>query len=130
MNRGLLTIYRNRLLQKSMNIVMNRMPYDTGAMLNQYTKVILTPTGFIIRIEAPYSVYVNEQWLSPQWGGKENPNQGFVQQIVQDIMDTISKVELIDANDSIGKDLPVGDLILDYQKEKYGIGLNEESDVE
>lgn len=125
MNKGMLTIYRNRLLQKTFDRIMIRMPYRTGDMLNKYTHFEITPTGFIITIDAPYSVYVNEEWLSPQWNGAENPNQGFVQQIVQDIMDIIKREQLIDANDSIGKLLPVGDVVKEYQKEKYGFNINE-----
>lgn len=28
---------------------------------------------------APYVPYTNEPWLSPRWGGKQNPNEGWWQ---------------------------------------------------
>lgn len=33
---------------------------------------------------APYVPYTNEPWLSPRWGGKQNPNEGWWQRFCEE----------------------------------------------
>lgn len=40
------------------------------------------PDTFVIYVDesiAPYMPYTNEPWISPKWGGKRNPNEGWWQ---------------------------------------------------
>jgi len=58
-------------------------PIDTGNL--RYNATNYDSTGersceFIVDGNiAPYAVFTNEPWLSPRWGGKKNPNEGWVQ---------------------------------------------------
>ena len=35
---------------------------------------------------APYAVYTNEPWIAPRWGGKPNPNEGWIDRAVEDFV--------------------------------------------
>ena len=58
-------------------------PIDTGNMRLNATQFASTGLkSASIRVDgavAPYAVYTNEPWLSPRWGGKKNPNEGWVE---------------------------------------------------
>lgn len=41
---------------------------------------------------APYAVYTNEEWISPKWKGKPNPNQGWVQAAFEEMANVLSAV--------------------------------------
>lgn len=38
---------------------------------------------------APYVVYTNEPWISPKWKGAQNPNEGWIQDAVQKMVEYI-----------------------------------------
>lgn len=44
---------------------------------------------FINDEKAPYAVYVNEPWISPKWNGKDNPNEGFWDEVVEKLAEII-----------------------------------------
>lgn len=35
---------------------------------------------------APYMPYTNEPWISPYWGGKKNPNEGWWQRFANELI--------------------------------------------
>ena len=41
---------------------------------------------------APYVFYTNEEWKSPKWKGKQNPNEGWFQDAFDAIRSEIEKV--------------------------------------
>lgn len=41
---------------------------------------------------APYAVYTNEPWISEKWGGKQNPNQGWIQNAISSALPTLQSI--------------------------------------
>ena len=39
-----------------------------------------------------YAVYTNEPWISPKWGGKQNPNQGWIERGIEKALPLIRQV--------------------------------------
>ena len=39
-----------------------------------------------------YAVYTNEPWISPKWGGKQNPNQGWIERGIEKALPLIKQV--------------------------------------
>lgn len=35
---------------------------------------------------APYVVYTDKPWISPKWGGKKNPNEGWWERFLEELM--------------------------------------------
>jgi hypothetical protein len=62
-------------------------PKDTGNLsLNAIRMSQVAPNEWQIIIGgeiAPYAVYTNEKWGSPRWGGKRNPNEGWVNRAIE-----------------------------------------------
>lgn len=59
-------------------------------------KLISTARGYKIYIDdnqAPYDMYTNEKWISPRWGGRANPNEGWIEEALELIIAMI-EVEL------------------------------------
>lgn len=50
------------------------LPYRSGELAAS-VKLQQNIDGFSVLITAPHTVYVEEPWLSPRWGGRENPNE-------------------------------------------------------
>ena len=56
-------------------------PKDTGNLA--YNAVLVryedsnTVKLYVNEVIAPYMPYTNEPWISPRWGGKKNPNEGW-----------------------------------------------------
>lgn len=54
---------------------------STGNLMTHGVKFDwINPTTFKLFIdedEAPYMPFTNEPWISPRWGGKKNPNEGW-----------------------------------------------------
>ena len=68
-------------------------PYRTGNL--RFNAFQLKRTGvnswqiLIKHSVAPYDIYVNGKWVSPKWHGKENPNEGFWQEVCDFIINYI-----------------------------------------
>ncbi len=62
-------------------------PIDTGNLRYDSFKLErIDETTWRIYIDqevAPYAPYVNEKWISPMWGGKQNPNEGFFEKVFE-----------------------------------------------
>ena len=68
-------------------------PYDTGNLALNSIRIQSDHSAVLIGGEdvAPYAVYTNEPWLSEKWGGKVNPNEGWVQNTLQNAAPVIQK---------------------------------------
>lgn len=53
--------------------------------INEYTISIGAPN-------APYAVYTNEVWVAPSWHGKKNPNEHWIDNAVEDVVDMICDI--------------------------------------
>jgi hypothetical protein len=64
-------------------------PVDTGNLKENAIQIIQSaPEEYQIIIDssiAPYAVYTNEKWISPQWRGKKNPNEKWIDKAVNHI---------------------------------------------
>lgn len=64
------------------NMRYNATQFNTGGM-GQYEIIV---NGDI----APYAVYTNEPWTSPKWNGKQNPNEGWIDDTVETIAEFLA----------------------------------------
>jgi hypothetical protein len=77
------TLYRAVL--KAELILQAEVPVRSGLLLSSIT-LKATELGYVLfmdTIKAPHMVYTEEEWVSPQWGGRANPNQGWFREAVQ-----------------------------------------------
>lgn len=91
--------YRERLEQAADYLVMwlqIRAPKDTWNLAMNGIRKAYDEFGspqIVIGGElAPYAVYTNEKWLSPIFGGKQNPNEGWIQNAVQDAIPVLTAI--------------------------------------
>ena len=71
--------FENRLLravQKALNLIKGQAPVRTGELKNSI-QLIATPKGYEIIVTAPHMPYTEEKWISDQWRGRANPNEGW-----------------------------------------------------
>lgn len=68
-------------------------PYDTGNLSQNAIKLEhLSKNEWTIKVNeqvAPYMPYTNEEWISPKWKGKKNPNEGWWDKAVDSIMNQL-----------------------------------------
>ena len=67
------------LKQRLLDIAMLSAPFDTGNLMRSIV-ILDTPYGADIvsrGTPAPYNIYTDRKWVSPRWGGKQNPNEGW-----------------------------------------------------
>lgn len=60
---------------------------STGNMAFNALQYRIEGDRFIVFIDegiAPYFVYTNEPWVSPVWGGKKNPNEGWADRFAKE----------------------------------------------
>lgn len=67
---------------------------STGNMAFNSLQILIM--GNVVRIYfndgiAPYIPYTNEPWISPYWHGKKNPNQGWWDRFVQELIRRINQ---------------------------------------
>lgn len=64
--------------------------------VNGIRKAYSETTGYPIIViggePAPYAIYTNEPWISPRWGGKQNPNQEWIQNAIIEVIPTIQSI--------------------------------------
>ena len=44
---------------------------------------------------APYATYTNEPWISEKWNGKQNPNQGWIQNGISSALPTLQSILMV-----------------------------------
>lgn len=68
-------------------------PYKSGNLRNHGIELVQTGINeYTISIgapNAPYAVYTNEVWVAPRWNGKKNPNEHWIDNAVEDVVDMI-----------------------------------------
>lgn len=73
----------------------NRVKGSTGNMAFNASKINYagekTIEIYIDKNIAPYVPYTNEEWISPKWGGKKNPNQGWFDRSTFLVAKTLAK---------------------------------------
>lgn len=71
-------------------------PKDTGNLSTNGIRILDVASGvYDIGIggePAPYATYTNEPWISEKWGGKKNPNQGWIQNAVHSAIPMIRSI--------------------------------------
>ena len=68
-------------------------PYRTGNMFDQIKIRRASSDEWVIEIggaAAPYAVFTNEEWISPRWRGKKNPNEKWIDNSAEYIASYIS----------------------------------------
>ena len=74
-------------------------PYRTGNLERNGIRVKIDNGTMCVEIGhdtskvlGEYAVYTNEPWISPKWGGKQNPNQGWIERGSEKALPLIRKV--------------------------------------
>jgi hypothetical protein len=66
-------------LHKALAIIQSQAPYRSGQLFRSI-KLVKSGSEYDIEITAPHTVYTEEPWISPQWRGRANPNEGWIQE--------------------------------------------------
>ena len=74
-------------------------PYRTGNLERNGIRVKIDNGTMCVEIGhdtskvlGEYAVYTNEPWISPKWGGKQNPNQGWIERGIEKALPLIKQV--------------------------------------
>lgn len=74
-------------------------PYRTGNLERNGIRVKIENGSMCVEIGhdtskvlGEYAVYANEPWISPKWGGKQNPNQGWIERGIEKALPLIRQV--------------------------------------
>lgn len=70
-------------------------PYDTGNLALNSIRILYDTNGDIFVAVggeiAPYAVYTNEKWVSDKWNGNANPNEGWIENAIEEAMPLIKE---------------------------------------
>lgn len=74
-------------------------PYRTGNLERNGIRVKIDNGTMCVvvghdtsKLLGEYAVYTNEPWISPKWGGKQNPNQGWIERGIEKSLPLIRQV--------------------------------------
>ena len=74
-------------------------PYRTGNLERNGIRIQVEGSGLKVIIGhetskqlGEYGVYTNEPWISPRWGGKQNPNEGWIERGIKKAIPMIQGV--------------------------------------
>ena len=74
-------------------------PYRTGNLERNGIRVKIDNGTMCVvvghetsKLLGEYAVYTNEPWISPKWGGKQNPNQGWIERGIEKALALIKQV--------------------------------------
>ena len=74
-------------------------PYRTGDLERNGIRVKIDNGTMCVvvghetsKLLGEYAVYTNEPWISPKWGGKQNPNQGWIERGIEKALPLIKQV--------------------------------------
>ena len=74
-------------------------PYRTGNLERNGIRVQIDNGTMCVvvghetsKLLGEYAVYTNEPWISPKWGGKQNPNQGWIERGIEKALPLIRQV--------------------------------------
>lgn len=74
-----------RAVLKAELILQAEVPVRSGLLLSSIT-LQATENGYVLFMNtniAPHMKYTEEEWVSPQWGGRANPNESWFKQAVE-----------------------------------------------
>lgn len=98
--------YFDKVFLQAIDQLRKRAPKDTGNLaynsikyrwINSNKFVIYVDTGRVIESNsrtkgiAPYMPFTNEEWISPKWNGKKNPNENWWNDSIEYIIKFIAK---------------------------------------
>lgn len=70
-------------------------PYDTGNLALNSIRIMYDSNGEIFVAVggeiAPYAVYTNERWTSQRWNGNTNPNEGWIENAIDEALPLIKQ---------------------------------------
>lgn len=81
-----------RAVTKAERLITALAPERSG-QLKASIKLVATARGYEILVTAPHMPYTEEEWVSPQWRGRANPNEGWFREAV-DLAYRLIKLEL------------------------------------
>ena len=68
-------------------------PKDTGNMAYKAVQYRIEGDTFHLWVDsaiAPYVPYTNEEWKSPKWKGKKNPNEGWWNRLCEEFINRLA----------------------------------------
>lgn len=71
-----------RAVEKAQRLIQSLSPVRSGELKNSID-LLATANGYEIVVKAPHMVYTEEAWVSPQWRGRDNPNEGWFQEAIE-----------------------------------------------
>lgn len=71
-----------RAVEKAERLIQSLAPVRKGE-LKASIKLVATARGYEIIVTAPHMPYTEETWISPQWRGRKNPNEGWFKEAVE-----------------------------------------------
>lgn len=78
------------LCKEALRIIKERCPYDTGNLsINAIRYEWKSENTYVIYVDKNigyYMPYTNEKWIAPKWKGANNPNEGWWQKAVEEVM--------------------------------------------
>lgn len=69
-------------VEDALDLVVGSAPYRKGD-LSRSIKLIATDLGYQISVNIDYMKYTEEAWISPQWKGRANPNEGWFAEVAE-----------------------------------------------
>lgn len=67
-------------------------PKDTFKLVNNGIVIVNSEYIGIGGENAPYAVYTNEKWEDERWGGKQNPNEGWIQRAIDSAQEFLKQL--------------------------------------
>jgi|LGOV01.1.fsa_nt_gb hypothetical protein len=70
------------LMAQALVLVQTLSPYRSGDLSRSF-KATIVDGGLKISTNMEYMPYTNEKWISPQWRGRKNPNEGWFEETTE-----------------------------------------------
>lgn len=71
-------------------------PIDTAALMSHGIKVVDIAVGKVEILigggTIDYAIYTNEPWIDERWGGKQNPNQGWIDRAIEQALPLMQQI--------------------------------------
>jgi hypothetical protein len=71
-----------RAVEKAERLIQSQAPVRSGELKNSIM-LLATATGYEIVVKAPHMPFTEEVWISDQWRGRKNPNEGWFKEAVE-----------------------------------------------
>lgn len=70
-------------------------PFEWGNLMNSIQIREITPYQYEVLIGGElvnYAPATNEEWVSPRWKGKQNPNQGWIEKCIESSLPVMKQI--------------------------------------